>query len=60
MNCSFSFCNNQTDYTTISDDPICQSCADSNGYEVCTKCGKFMKTELTNGYFCNNCEAEDN
>lgn len=52
------YCTSETSFTTNDHEYICESCATSNNYEVCTKCGTYFVIGSSNSSSCTSCEEK--
>ena len=50
-------CGKQTDFLFENDEPICSSCANENGYTICTETGKYKDFDCDN--ICSDCREND-
>ncbi|BAT49691.1 uncharacterized protein BTUAT1_25570 [Bacillus altitudinis] len=52
------YCKDETSFTTINHDYICEPCAISKKHEVCTKCGNYFVIGSSNSSSCTSCEEK--
>ena len=50
------YCGAKTSYLTSLDDPICEQCAEENGFPLCTDMGKYIADDSFEcDHICNDC-----
>lgn len=51
------YCGKTTDCFTSLENPICHSCANEKGFQLCTKSGKYIEDKNFNcDNICNDCK----